>query len=121
MERMRLGHAVVEMHLSGLTVTRTTAGEVPAMPECTPYQAASAKALGYGDDLARASREHELAHSLLAVLLGLPESPTLHGVARGRHWQHWRAEEAAALALQRFARMAGVDLVARARALDGTG
>lgn len=56
------------------------------------------------------SRDHELGHALLAHWLGLPHSPTLKGVASGRYWPHWQVEESAVLALQRYARLAGVDL-----------
>lgn len=57
------------------------------------------------------SRAHEVTHSLLAHWLGLPESPTMRGVADGSYWPEWEAEEAAVLGVQRFARMAGVDLL----------
>lgn len=65
------------------------------------------------------NREHDLTHSLLARALGLPHSPTLHDVAHGRAASDLHAiEEEAVLALQRFARAAGVDLVATAAGTD---
>ncbi len=63
------------------------------------------------------NRGHDLAHSLLADLLGLPASPTLKAVA-GRpytpYYEWWWVEERAVLALQAYAKVAGVDLGALA-------
>ena len=36
---------------------------------------ATAKRLGYGDDIDRLNRDHELAHTLCAQFLGLPACP----------------------------------------------
>lgn len=112
MRSIRLGSSVLELHDSGLTVTRLAGGaEIPAWPQDDAAYRARALELGYGDETGLMSREHEVAHTLLAHLLGLPESPTLRGVADGSFWPHWRAEEAAVLALQAYARAAGVSLV----------
>lgn len=112
MQFVRIGSAEVELHDDSLTVTRLHDGAtVPARPQDTAEYRARAAALGYGDDVLSMSREHELTHSLLAQWLGLIESPTLRGVAAGAFWPHWQAEEAAVLGIQRFARMAGVDLI----------
>jgi hypothetical protein len=70
------------------------------------------------DGLVQMSRDHELGHALLAHCLGLSHSPTLRGVAAGRYWPHWQAEEAAVLGLQRYARLAGVNLLEIARGLQ---
>lgn len=103
---------VLELHPDGLTVSRLPGvGVVEARPHDDDEYRARAVALGYGADTLAMSRDHELVHSLLAGWLGLPESPTLRGVADQRFWPHWQAEEAAVLGVQRFARMAGVDLV----------
>src|SRR6185312_3200388 len=100
----------------GLTVTTLADGKrVPACPEDTDAYRQRARDLGYGDDTALMSREHEVAHSLLAALLGLDESPTMRGVADDDFWPYWHAEEAAVLGLQAFARAAGVDLIEAAR------
>jgi hypothetical protein len=92
---------------------------VDAAPHDTDEYRARAVSLGYRADISAMSREHEAAHHLLARLLGLPYSPTLYGVAlqadcQGPFWPAWGHEEACVLALQRYARSAGVDLVARA-------
>lgn len=66
------------------------------------------------------NRTHDLAHSLVAHALGLPASPTLLSVAEGwPRYQHWRAEENAAFALQTWAFETGVDLVETAKAQFG--
>lgn len=57
--------------------------EVHAHPDGSADQAATAKALGYGDDVGRMTAEHDLIHTLLAVAAGHPHSPTLRGVAAG--------------------------------------
>lgn len=117
---------VLELHAHGLTTTRYPGlPPVDACAQDSDEYRARAVSLGYGDDTARMSREHELGHALLAHLLGLASSPTmygiaLHGAAEGPYWPAWRDEEACVLALQRYARSAGVDLVARAVALFGS-
>jgi hypothetical protein len=65
------------------------------------------------------SKCHEAGHHLLAMLLRLPCSPTMRGLALvaagiGPHWSRWREEENAVLALQAYANAAGVDLLALA-------
>jgi hypothetical protein len=115
---IRLGGALIELHDDGLTVTRFGARQVDARPHHTGEYQQRAFDLGYGADVARMSREHELTHSILAHLLGLPASPTLMGIATGKLWRHWRREEAAVLGLQGFARAAGTDLQAIALKLS---
>ena len=118
---IRLGTATVELH-GDLTITRLHDGKtIPARPQTDDAYLARAEALGYGGNTLAMSREHEIGHSLLAHVLGLPESPTLRGVAEMRYWPAWRAEEAAVLALAAYARAAGVDLVERAHALAAQG
>lgn len=113
MRVLRLAGATIELHLDGLTVTRYPGiGDVPARPQDDDEYRARAAALGYGDDTLAMSRDHEMVHHILAAVLGLPYSPTLMGVATGRFCEHWQAEEAAVLGVQRFARLAGVDLLA---------
>ena len=118
MKTLAISETTIELHDDGLTVTVLPDGSrVEARPQGNPTYAARAAALGYGADVARMSREHEIGHSLLAEWLGLPESPTLRGVASGAHWPHWPEEEAAVLALAAFSNAAGVSLedVARDR------
>lgn len=84
---------------------------VPASPEGTPEQAATARELGYGEDVAGMVRDHELAHTLIAEWCGLPGSPTLRRVATGApredaDGEWW--EEALVLAFQRFVRTGAV-------------
>ena len=114
---IRLAGADIELTDSPLTVTRYPEGEVPAYPQATDGYKARARELGYGADTARMSRDHELSHHILATLLGLPCSPTLMGIAIGKHATCWRQEEAAVLALQAYAQAAGIDLQAVAERL----
>jgi hypothetical protein len=108
----KLGGATVTVHADGLTCTRLADGcEIPAAAQDTETYRQRAAELGYGEDTTAMSREHEIGHSILAEILGLPESPTLRGVARGKYFEGWRAEEAAVLGLQAFARAAGISLL----------
>lgn len=110
---------VLELHDDGLTVTRYAGGlDVPARAHATPEYRRRALEHGYGGDVDLMSREHEAAHHLLARLLGLAHSPTLMGVVARPHWWGWQKEEGAVLALQRYARAVGVDLVERLAASD---
>lgn len=111
MKSLRLGKATVELHDGDLTVTKLPDGEVPAVPQDSGVYRARAERLGYGQDTARMSREHEVVHALLNAWLGLPYSPTLHGVATGREWPYWHLEEAAVLALQAYCRVHNIDIV----------
>lgn len=111
MRVIRLAGAEIELHDTPLTVTRYPEGEVPAYPQATDSYSSRARELGYGADVDRMSREHELGHHLISHLLGLPCSPTMMGLAIGKHAACWREEENAVLALQKLARMVGVDLV----------
>lgn len=103
---------------SGL-ITIEYAGLPPlrAWPEDTPHGRDLAADTA-GGDLFRANLAHELTHCvLLPGWLGLPNSPTLLAAAQraaglpGGWWQGWWAEEALVQACQRFAALAGVDLV----------
>lgn len=80
-------------------------------------QAERAAEIGYPSAEAM-NREHDVAHSLLAHWLGLDYSPTLYAIANGQRSAIWQEEESAVMALQRFARAAGVDLVKRAREIS---
>lgn len=117
MKTFHFASADIDLHDDGLTVTRYPHGEVQAAPRDDDGYMATAVELGYGKDTARMSREHELTHNLLAHWLGLAASPTLFAIAAHRAAEHWSAEEDAVKAIQRFARLMGVDIVALAEAV----
>jgi hypothetical protein len=109
---LHVGGALVELWKNGATTSiYHGVGAVSAVAHDTDEYRARAQSLGYGSDTARMSREHELTHHLLADLLGLPYSPTLHGVAAQKIYERNNIEEAAVLAIQAFARAVDVDLV----------
>ena len=104
----RLGAATVQQ-TERYTITRyDDGGQVVA--DHAPQPGQEATAAEHGLAVEAMNRDHDMAHTLLAVMLGLPASPTLAGVASGKHWPHWWAEERAVLALQGYAAAAGVDL-----------
>jgi hypothetical protein len=116
----KLGATTFEAFADGTSRTILPDGrEIPAAPQDTDDYRQRAEDLGYGDDTARMSQEHELGHSILAALFGMPASLTLTGVADGRYWKHWRAEEGAVLSLQHYARSAGISLFDVAERLEG--
>jgi hypothetical protein len=97
MQSFRFGEVTVDIR-PGLTITTLADGpKVPADHAEQPGQAELAAAHGY---------DH---------MIGLGASPTLAGVAAGKHFRYWQVEEAAVLALQGFCKVAGVDLMELAR------
>ena len=120
MATYRLGSATIH-HGDGQTVTVLSDGrEIRANWMVQDGQAATAEQ--YGIPVDRLNRDHDLAHAILAAVLGLPESPTLAGVASGDYWPAWFREEAAVLAFCGYAAAAGVDLEqVAARLADGHG
>lgn len=72
-------------------------------------QGATAERLGYGGDIDAMTRDHDFLHCLLADSLGLDASFSLTLAAGGAADPALaEAEEDAVLALQRFAKLAGV-------------
>lgn len=111
MQRFRFGDVTVEIG-DAFTATHLPNGATVTAAHCEQRgQAVLAEELGY-DCAEDMNREHDMLHSLLAHLLGLPASPTLEGVAGKRTYRHWREEEAAVFAIARYARCAGLDLMA---------
>lgn len=108
MKTYHIGAATIR-HGGGQTVTVLADGsEVRADWTVQPGQEQTARE--YGIPLDALNRTHDLAHAILAHVLGLPESPTLAGVVSGEYWPHWAREEAAALCVQALAHAAGVNL-----------
>lgn len=75
---------------------------VPARPQDTEEYRERAKSLGYGEDTAAMSREHEVMHSLLAERKGHPYSLALWAVAHALEADDPRlwSEESEVLRLQ---------------------
>jgi hypothetical protein len=116
-ETLKLAGQRVEVG-EGWTVVRIGHLAVNGAPQGTEGQAETARALGYGDDVTRMNRDHEVLHALLASWARLPASPTLarvagHIVPKDEDLE--RAEEAAVLALQRWLLMVGRDVLELAR------
>lgn len=111
-----LGGTVVEVWGDSLRTILPDGATVPAAPQDNDAYRATAARLGYGDDTLRMCLEHEAAHSAVCAWLGLTESPTLGRVARGQgSTAVTDAEEDMVLAIQRFCRASGIDLLARLR------
>jgi hypothetical protein len=106
---VKLAGAHIELG-EGYTLSTYPEGQVVAFPEDNDAYRERAESLGYGNDTALMSREHEITHHLLAHWLGLPHSPTMMGIAVSHTFKGWHTEEAAILGIQAFARLMGVDL-----------
>jgi hypothetical protein len=76
---VRLGGNVVSWadDCSSVRTVFPDGGTLDATPNQDPESLRHARELGYGTDTGRMSRDHELAHTFLAVALGLDRSPTL--------------------------------------------
>jgi hypothetical protein len=117
--RLRCAEALVEVYADSTRITFVDGGVVYGAPEDTDDYRATAQRHGYGADTLRLCKEHEVMHVALCHWLGLP-SPTMelvrHGIGKS-HLNH--LEETAVLAVQHFARVAGIDLVARMAEIYG--
>lgn len=111
---LRFGEVSLEIHDGWSRAVFPDGVETLADHTAQPGQEERAQGLGY-PSASTMNRDHDVVHCLLARFMGLPCSPTLHGVARGEFWPQWAAEEAAVLAVQRFALAAGIDLLALAK------
>jgi hypothetical protein len=111
----RIGNATVSLSGEGTVIAYPDGTQVVGQPEDTDAYRATAVHYGYGNDTLQLCIDHELMHLALADWLDLPESPTMRAVRHNRLDDDLalRAlEEAAVLAVQQFARAAGVDVVA---------
>jgi hypothetical protein len=91
------------------TSVRLPSGElVRGVPHGTEEQLATAKSIGYDDDVHQMVRDHDPLHALLCDWLGLPTSYGLEVAAGIREADEvvW-LEEAAVLAVTLFMRKAG--------------
>lgn len=115
-ERIRFGATVFEVWSASARIILADGKSVPAVPHDTDAYRQNAIEHGYGTDTLRFCQEHELTHVALSHWLGI-ESPAIRAVAeQSKKWDPRHAEEeAAVLAVQRFARGYGVDLLERAR------
>lgn len=106
------GNTVVQVWPGCLFTILADGKRVAAAPQDNDAYRATARRLGYGPDTARMSRDHEILHTLLCHLLGLPESPTLRRVADGLGDSPLTdLEEDMVCATQAFLNRAGIDLL----------
>lgn len=120
---MILRLAACEIHLTpeGVDTRLPDGASVLGHPHATASYLSTARAHGYGDDVARMNRTHETTHTLLAHILGLPCSPVFRRLASGDHEEDalLRAEEQAVLSLEAYANALGVDLIEVAKGWSG--
>lgn len=118
---------MIILHLAQCTVAVTPLHVATTLPDGStvygePHDTAeyrhTAVNHGYGLDIARMNRTHELTHTMLAHWLGLPASPVFERISAGltEATDMTALEETAVLAIEAFANHMGVDLVGIARA-----
>lgn len=117
LKTFRLGGALVEVGDKEVITTFADGASVTAAIDEQPGQAELAARLGM--TVESMNRSHDLAHSVLAVIMGLDVSPTLWAVAHGRTWPGWWREEAAVLELQGLANALGVTMIELAEKYNG--
>lgn len=103
----------VSLSNGGATVVFPNGDVIDAVPHDTDSYRDTAERHGYGTDTLRLCQEHELVHLALCDWLGLGESPTFVRILAGETapCKLNGLEEDAVLAVQRFARAAGIDLI----------
>lgn len=114
---LRFGPTTVEVWPDHTRIVFDDGSTVPGAPEDTDAYRDTAARYGYGNDTLQLCKDHEVMHIALCHWLGI-DSPTMEIMRTGGAASRLNGlEETAVLAVQHFARAAGVDLVARMRAL----
>ncbi len=99
-----LGECCVDIHDWGTDTVFKDGTSAMGMPEDTNHYRWITRDLGYKDDVLKQCIEHELAHTLCAVIMGAPYSPILWHAAHKDQlgwYPHWREEEAVVQAFQK--------------------
>src|SRR4051812_37338617 len=109
---LKFGENQVELFPESTRITLRCGSTILGAPEDTDGYRQTAYNNGYGTDTLRLCKEHEATHVALAHWLGLNESPTMRLVATNEGKQYIAdTEEAAVLAIQRFANAVGIKLI----------
>lgn len=109
--RMQFGANVVEVWGDCVATHLPDGVSVVAAVQDTDQYHETAERLGYGSDTVRMMRDHEISHTALCHLLGLPESLVMSSVGHGYSDTYLTGlEEEVVMALQKFATAAGIDL-----------
>lgn len=117
-DRLLLGGCIVHLHGDRVRTVLPSGHVIASTPfaHASSNLKADAQAAGYGDDVARFIRTHEVAHSLLAHWMGEVMSSSFARLANGKpDWAADRVEEVALMSLERYANARGIDLIELAR------
>jgi hypothetical protein len=117
MTKITIADATVEVLPTGTLIKYADGTLVPGEPEDTDTYRQTAQRYGYGSDTLGLCIDHEIVHVALGAWLGV-DSPTMRAVRQGHLDDDValrRLEEAAVLAVQQYARAAGVNLIERWR------
>lgn len=109
--RLRIGNITVDVDEHGTRIAWPDGSTVTRHPHDTTDYRATAERLGYGTDTLRMSIEHELCHVLLGYWAGLPSA--VMAQLRGGDAEPLAVclEEDVVIALQKYLRARGVDVV----------
>lgn len=112
--QIRFGDTLVQRLVDGSRVVFADGARLDGFPIDDAGYRATALELGYGDDTLALCLDHDMTHVAMCHWLGI-DSPALNQTCRGTasNGELQSAEEAAVLAIQRFARLAGIDLANR--------
>lgn len=110
---IQLAHATLEFTDDGAVTKFSDGSRYGALPHDEPHYHAIAHRLGYEGDILRYCQEHELAHHLIAEYFD--RTPVMWALAYGGRPDAFAtaAEEALAMALQRYLHTNEVPLIDR--------
>jgi hypothetical protein len=109
---LRFGETIIYVRTSGTLIHFADGRSVAGEPEDSAEYRATAERCGYGSDTLSLCIDHEIVHVALADWLGF-DSPTMLAVRDEQPDQACALrvlEEAAVLAIQQYAKAAGIDL-----------
>lgn len=103
---MQIGTATVRYYPEGAFTTYADGTSYAAHPHDTHHYHVVAHRLGYGDDILRYAREHEVCHHIVSEWIGGHTSKVLWPLAHGRDPDPAEAvyEEALTMTFQRWLR-----------------
>ena len=113
MQLIQFGSTIIEVYPDSTRIIFPDGTIVAGAPQDTESYRATAEQHGYGADTLQLCKEHEVMHVALCHWLGI-DSPTMRLLRYGDDARLHRLnglEEAAVLAVQKFARAIGVDLI----------
>lgn len=111
--KLNIGTTQISVSDQGVVIDFAGGDQVLGEPEDTEGYRDTAQRYGYGADTLALCIDHEIMHIAIGQWLGV-ESPTMNAIRGKRMGENFilrSLEESAVLALQQYARAAGVNLI----------